>query len=70
MSKLSSEGKCIYCQKKYSSSGISRHLGTHLKSLEKEQNTNSKAYHIKVSASQMFLHLLMRRDETLYELDD
>lgn len=70
MKELPSEGKCVYCEKKYSRSGISRHLATHLKKLEQEKKSTKKAYHIKVSAGEMFLHLLAAHSTTFGQLND
>lgn len=70
MSELKSEGKCVYCEKMYSQSGMSRHLSTHLKAIEKEKATRKKAYHLKVTAAEMFLHLLVDGQLTFGELDN
>ncbi len=70
MSKLKPEGKCFYCNKFFTGSGISRHLSTHLKSIEKDKQTNKKSYHIKVTAGKLyFLHLLMDENSDLERLD-
>lgn len=70
MEKLKSEGKCVYCEKTYSQSGMSRHLAAHLKALEKEKSTTKKTYHVKVTAAEMFLHLLVDARLSFGELDD
>lgn len=68
MSKIKSEGKCVFCEKNYSGSGISRHLQTHLKGLPKAENKRS--FHLKVDASPFFLHLLVDGNTSLGTLDD
>jgi hypothetical protein len=70
MAELKSEGKCVFCEKMYSKRGIGRHLGTHLKSLEKEAKTTKKAYHLMVPAAEMFLHLLVDGATTFGKLDN
>ena len=70
MTKLKSEGKCIYCQKMYAKAGMSRHLTTHFKKLEAEDRSSKQAFHVRVSAAQMFLHLLIDGAQPLVELDD
>lgn len=68
--KLKSEGICIYCHKIYSKGGISRHLGAHLRQLEKEANNKkSVAFHIRVEAGLLFLQLLMNGNKPLNDLD-
>lgn len=70
MAKLKSEGKCVYCNQMYAQAGMSRHLATHLKALEKANSTTKKAYHLKVTAAEMFLHLLVDAGLSFAELDD
>ncbi|MFT4759890.1 MAG: hypothetical protein ACI9XO_002979 [Paraglaciecola sp.] len=69
MAKLKSEGKCVYCNKIYALVGISRHLATHLKALEKEKSSTKKAYHLKMTAAEMFLHVLVDGAKPLNVLD-
>ena len=70
MDNLKSEGCCIYCNKMYSSAGISRHLNAHLAKKEKESPAKSKAYHLKISGDQIyFLQVLMNEKLTLGDLD-
>ena len=70
MEEINSVGKCYYCKKEIGSGSISRHLGTHLKKIEKETKVKGKAYHVKVVGGEdYFLHLLIRDDITLNTLD-
>jgi hypothetical protein len=70
MDKLKSEGECFYCKESFAGSGISRHLSTHLKSIEKENLTKKKSYHIKVVGEKLyFLHLLIDENSSLEDLD-
>lgn len=70
MEELKSEGKCFYCNKVFSGSGISRHLKSHLQNLEKEKKSRKKSFHVKVTGERFyFLHLLINQDTTLQELD-
>jgi len=70
MENLKSEGLCIYCDKMYSSTGITRHLSSHLKKEEKESPTKSKAYHLKITGYKIyFLQVLMNEKLTLDDLD-
>jgi len=69
MKKLHSEGQCVYCKTKYSKSGMSRHLSTHLKKIEKETSVKNKAFHLYVPAAEMFLHLFVNGNTTLDSLD-
>ncbi|HFA50367.1 MAG TPA: hypothetical protein ENJ95_15245 [Bacteroidetes bacterium] len=69
MGKLKSEGTCVYCEKMYAGSGISRHLGSHLKKMEATSKTTKKAFHVRVSAAEMFLNLLVDGNKPLRELD-
>ncbi len=70
MEKLKSEGKCVFCDKMYSSTGIGRHLTSHLKAKEKEATSDSKAFHVKISAAEKFLHILIDGEMTLADLDE
>lgn len=70
MEKLKSEGKCVYCEKTYSQSGMSRHLSTHLKKEEAKIASKKTAFHLKVSAGEMFIQLLVNGTSTLQALDD
>ncbi len=65
--KLKSEGVCVYCGKKFSKQGMSRHLNTHLKQLPGEEN--KIALHLRIDASPYFLNLLIDGSATLKQLD-
>ncbi|HFC00852.1 MAG TPA: hypothetical protein ENJ53_08630 [Phaeodactylibacter sp.] len=69
MTRLQSEGKCIFCNETFSDKGIGRHLTTHLKKMEKEQPSSNQAFHLKVSAGEMFLHLLVDGNTKFREID-
>lgn len=70
MRNLKPEGKCFYCNDLFAGNGIGRHLSTHLKSIEKENPTKKKSYHIKVTGEKLyFLHLLIDENSTLENLD-
>ena len=69
MKKLKSEGKCIYCDQLYAGRGIGRHLATHLKTMEKEKLSTKEAFHLKIPAAEMFLHLLVSGTTTFSKLD-
>lgn len=69
MSTLKSEGKCHYCNKMYSKSGMGRHLATHFKKIEQDSPTTKKAFHLQIPAAEMFLHLLVSETTTLGEVD-
>jgi len=68
MKKIKSEGKCYYCDKTYSRTGMTKHLSSHLK--EKDNLARKKSYHIKVTGGKLyFLHMLISENTTLEELD-
>jgi len=70
MGKLESEGKCYYCNKNYNGSGISRHLSSHLRAIQKENSSNKKSFHVKVTGEGLyFLHLLIGEKTKLENLD-
>ena len=72
MRKLKSEGKCFYCTKTFAGSGMSKHLKTHLQSIEKENLTKKKSYHLKITgagAKSYFLHLLINENCKFEALD-
>lgn len=70
MTKLKSEGQCLYCRKMYTKQGITRHLSTHLKRIAQEKLTDKKSYHIRVTGAKVyFLHLLIHADSSLETLD-
>jgi hypothetical protein len=70
MAKLKSEGKCAYCDEMYSQSEMGRHLTTHLEAIGKKFQSKGKAFHLKISAGEMFLHLLVDGSVEFEELDD
>lgn len=68
MTKIKSEGKCLYCQQTVAKNSISRHLESHLGKLEQE--SGKSAWHLRVEAGAYFLQLLVDGDATLKKLDD
>lgn len=66
---LKSEGKCVFCEKLFSSKGIGRHITTHLKKIAKESESKQHSFHLKIPAGEMFLHLLISGNATLGDLD-
>ena len=69
MEELKSEGVCVFCNKTYTKAGMSRHLGTHLKTIQTENKTKGISYHVQVPAAEMFLHLLVKDKTKFEELD-
>ncbi len=71
---LKSEGVCLYCNEIVSKQGMSRHVSTHLKKMEKElekDNKNkAKYYHLSITAAEMFLVLVVESKTDFDELDD
>lgn len=74
MAELLSVGKCVYCNKEFNKSGISRHLAKHL-----GEKTNlskpGKSFLVKIEinpkwgASPYFLHLWVDGNSTMKEID-
>ena len=69
---LESEGKCIYCAEMIASDEIKKHLEKHLKALEKETKSIETATfcHVEVRAEEMFLHLLVKGNTKMKEIDN
>jgi hypothetical protein len=68
--KLSSEGKCSFCNDTYAQRGIVRHLNTHLKKLEKESTSKKeKSFLVYVKADIMFLCLWVDGEASFGEVD-
>ncbi len=72
--KISSQGKCIFCQKTFPKVSFTRHLHTHL--AEKVMsNKPGKSFHIKIEndprwgSSPYFLHLWVDGNATLQKID-
>ncbi len=60
--KLFSQGKCVFCEQKYTQETIAEHLKKHLTEIETKRIFNlgvKKYWHIEVEAAEMFLHLLV-----------
>lgn len=69
MEKLHSEGKCCFCSETFAKAGISRHLNTHLKSIN-SKNSKGKSFHIKIEAAEMFLNLWVDGKTKLVDIDN
>ena len=65
---MKTQARCIYCDKMFAGSGISRHLGTHLAKMPPEDR--SRSFHLRAQAGPYFLNLLMDGDAHLDQLDD
>lgn len=69
---LSSEGKCLYCNRLLSQKEIRKHLAKHLADKEKT-DTGAKTQtwcHVEVDADEMFLHLLVKGNTTMKTIDN
>ena len=56
-----SEGKCLYCDEKFSQKGIAKHLARHLSAIEKEKpSEKERGYHLSIEAGNMFLQALVK----------
>ena len=68
---LLSEGKCVFCDQLLLQDDIAQHLATHLATMQKDDKGNCPtAYcHIEVEAAEMFLHLLVKAEIAMSELD-
>ena len=42
---ITSEGKCFYCEEKFSQKGIAKHLARHLSATEKEKPSEKERGH-------------------------
>jgi hypothetical protein len=70
MTKLKSEGRCVYCSQFYDKRSIGKHLDKHLAEAAKtEANSSARAFHIRVEAAEMFLELLIDANAQLEDLD-
>jgi hypothetical protein len=69
---ITSHGQCIYCKQNIAQSAMTRHLQTHLTSLQKNAASEElQTYcHIEVKAHVYFLHFLISGKEELEILDD
>jgi hypothetical protein len=62
-----SEGRCIYCNQIFSKRGMGKHLAE-IEKTDSDKNTQSY-HHIVVDASEMFLHLLVKGDTKMKNID-
>ncbi|MFN0203012.1 MAG: hypothetical protein ACKVTZ_15920 [Bacteroidia bacterium] len=65
--KLTSEGKCLYCNQLLNKRSIGKHLDKHLNELPKVEG--AKAFHVRVEFDVFFLELLVAGDCTLKKID-
>ncbi len=74
MQKLKSEGNCVFCQKTFSMSTMTRHLNTHLEKMD-ESKMNEKSYHLKIERNpkygkdSYFLNLLVSDKAKFEDID-
>ena len=75
MARTQSKGKCRFCERAFTNSGMARHLGT-CKEREKRRSAcpspESRSYHIAVKGRyqpEYWMHLDVRGDATLRDLD-
>ncbi len=68
---LKSEGKCLFCNQSFSQKEIGKHLASHFVKMEKEDSNNKPEMycHILVEADAMFLHLLVKGNATMENID-
>ncbi len=63
------DGKCFLCGDTYSSRGMSRHIGAcSKKNLERDKK--GKTFHLKVGVGGYWIHLAVKDDTKLTDLDD
>ena len=69
---LTSVGKCLFCNQKYSQSEIGKHLAKHLSKMEKEdkQKATKSYHHVIVEAAEMFLHILVDSNAKMKVIDN
>ena len=69
---LQTEGQCVFCNEYFSQKEIGRHLSTHLKRKEKEDEVKQTNLfnHIVVEADFMFLQLLIKSTCEMEEIDN
>jgi hypothetical protein len=66
--KLTSEGKCIYCNEMVKGRSMNTHLKKHLNALSSE--TKKKAYHLAIEAKPYFLYILIDGGAKIGLLDE
>jgi hypothetical protein len=67
---ITSEGKCFYCDEKFSQKGIAKHLARHLSATEKEKlSEKERGYHLSIEAGNMFLQVLIKGSSRFQVLD-
>lgn len=67
MEYIASEGVCVFCNKTYKKTGISRHFKKHLDAIPRQGKASS--YHVKVECGPYFLQLLIDGNAYMDELD-
>lgn len=68
---LTSEGKCLFCNRVFTQGGIGKHLSGHLSKMVKEDSGKKQVNycHVEVKAGEMFLHLLVKGNLTMVRID-
>jgi hypothetical protein len=68
---VTSHGICMFCQEKHEMKDMPKHLGLHLKTMEKQnvQNITTPFYHIRVESEVYFLDLLVRGTLPMKKID-
>src|SRR5262245_2344061 len=68
---ITSEGKCFFCEKKFSQKGIVKHLAKHLSAMEKEKRSEKESgYHLSINTGKMFLQVLVKGRSRFQVLDE
>lgn len=73
---MKSKGKCVFCGKEYTASGMSKHLEEHLQEKAVGIQQHGLSFHIKVTADKWmndlpyFLNILADGNATLKDVDD
>ncbi len=67
---MSSRGKCVYCGEFLGKRDLTNHLSMHLDQMvEAKPAFRASAFHLKIESGDNFLHLLVKYNSTLRELD-
>jgi hypothetical protein len=68
---LISKGKCLFCEGMFPQDEIGRHLAKHLNEMtNNDAGRSQKNYcHVEVEANEFFLHLLVRGDASMRNID-
>ncbi|MEI6767285.1 MAG: hypothetical protein WCM76_16765 [Bacteroidota bacterium] len=67
---MSSKGKCLYCGRLFDQHEMTNHLSMHIdEEVEKKPALRASAFYLKFESGDYFLHLLVKQNCTLRELD-